>query len=309
VALEVFVRVLLPIVVVVGAGFLLRRRLGLDVRSVNRVSIYLLSPALIFVALTEARLGAAETLRLGTFVTVFVLSIGVLTWSVSRALGYDTVTTSALTLCAAFMNAGNYGLPLSQFAFGEEGFRRAVVFFVVQAVLTQTLAIYIAGAGRGGWRGGLARLGRMPHVYAVLAALLFRWRGIRLDEQEDGTLVHLFRGVELLSDAAVPVLLIVLGLQLAESRGVRHGREVALATVVRLLVSVPLAFALARLLHLDELSTRLAIVLSSMPTAVNVSILAVEFDVRPRLVSDVVLVSTALSFVTLTLLLLFLGTG
>jgi predicted permease len=107
VALEVFVRVLLPIVVVVGAGFLLRRRLGLDVRSVNRVSIYLLSPALIFVALTEARLGAAETLRLGTFVTVFVLSIGLLTWFVSRALGYDTATTSALTLCAAFMNAGN----------------------------------------------------------------------------------------------------------------------------------------------------------------------------------------------------------
>jgi malate permease and related proteins len=43
-----------------------------------------------------------------------------------------------------------------------------------------------------------------------------------------------------------------------------------------------------------------------MPTAVNVIVLALEFDLRPKLVSSIVIVSTALSFVTLTVLLVVL---
>jgi malate permease and related proteins len=49
------------------------------------------------------------------------------------------------------------------------------------------------------------------------------------------------------------------------------------------------------------------VMLSSMPTAVNVTILAIEFNVRPRFVSSVVVVSTAASVFTLTLILVLLG--
>ena len=79
--------------------------------------------------------------------------------------------------------------------------------------------------------------------------------------------------------------------------------------MLRLGLSVPLAVGLSYLLNLDELSTKLAVMLSSMPTAVNVTILAIEFNVRPRLVSSVVVVSTAASVFTLTLILVLLGVG
>ena len=59
--------------------------------------------------------------------------------------------------------------------------------------------------------------------------------------------------------------------------------------------------------NLDEFSTMLAVMLSSMPTAVNVAILAMEFNVRPRFVSSVVVVSTAASVFTPTLILARLG--
>jgi predicted permease len=42
---------------------------------------------------------------------------------------------------------------------------------------------------------------------------------------------------------------------------------------------------------------------------VNVTILAIEFNVRPRFVSSVVVVSTAASVFTLTLILVVLGVG
>jgi malate permease and related proteins len=77
--------------------------------------------------------------------------------------------------------------------------------------------------------------------------------------------------------------------------------------VLRLGLSVPLAVGLSYLLNLDELSTKLAVMLSSMPTAVNVTILAIEFNVRPRFVSSAVVVSTSASVFTLTLILVLLG--
>jgi malate permease and related proteins len=42
---------------------------------------------------------------------------------------------------------------------------------------------------------------------------------------------------------------------------------------------------------------------ASMPTAVNMVLYSLEFDARPRFVAGVVVVTTALSLVTLTVLL------
>ncbi len=306
-ALTVFAQVLLPILVVVASGYLLQRRLELDLHSVNRLSLYLLSPALIFSSLAQSRIEATETLRIAAFMTLFVVAIGLVTWLVALVLRLDRIDRAALMLCVMFMNAGNYGLPAARFAFGQEGFERAVLFFVVQAILAQTLAIYIAGAGHGDRRGGLVQLLKMPQIYAVLAVLAVRLGGLRLDPEGEGILNDVFRGVDLVGDAAVPLLLIVLGLQLAETGRIGEGPKVALATVLRLGLSVPLAIGLSYALNLDGLSTKLAITLSSMPTAVNVTILAIEFNVRPRFVSSVVVVSTAASVFSLTLILVLLG--
>ena len=303
-ALTVFAQVLLPILVVVASGYLLQRRLELDLHSVNRLSLYLLSPALIFSALAQSRIEATETIRITAFMTLFVVAIGLVTWLVALVLRLDGIDRAALMLCVMFMNAGNYGLPAARFAFGQEGFDRAVLFFVVQAILAQTFAVYIAGAGHGDRLGGLVQLLRMPQVYAVLAALR---EGLRLDPEGEGIMNDVFRGVDLVGDAAVPLLLIVLGLQLAETGRIGEWPKVALATVLRLGLSVPLAVGLSYALNLDGLSTNLAIMLSSMPTAVNVTILAIEFDVRPRFVSSVVVVSTAASVFSLTLILVLLG--
>ena len=306
-ALTVFAQVLLPILVVVASGYLLQRRLELDLQSVNRLSLYLLSPALIFSALAQSRIEATEALRIGAFMTLFVVSIGLVTWLVALVLRLDGIDRAALMLCVMFMNAGNYGLPAARFAFGQEGFDRAVLFFVVQAILAQTLAIYIAGAGHGDRLGGLVQLLKMPQVYAVLTVLAVRLGGLRLDPEGEGILNDVFRGVDLVGDAAVPLLLIVLGLQLAETGRISEGPKVALATALRLGLSVPLAIGLSYALNLDGLSTKLAVMLSSMPTAVNVTILAIEFNVRPRFVSSVVIVSTAASVFSLTLILVLLG--
>ena len=98
-AFSVFAQVLLPIMVVVASGYLLQRMFVLDLHSVNRLSLYLLSPALIFSSLVQSQIEVAETLRIGAFMTLFVISIGATTWLVALALRLDTIDRAAM--CSA----------------------------------------------------------------------------------------------------------------------------------------------------------------------------------------------------------------
>ncbi len=49
------------------------------------------------------------------------------------------------------MNAGNMGLPLALFAFGEPGLQRATIFYVIMSTLQHSLGIYILSGDRG-WK-------------------------------------------------------------------------------------------------------------------------------------------------------------
>ena len=62
---------------------------------VNRLSLYLLSPALIFSSLAQSRIEVTETLRIGAFMTMFVISIGTITWLVALLLQLDTIDRAA----------------------------------------------------------------------------------------------------------------------------------------------------------------------------------------------------------------------
>jgi predicted permease len=147
----------------------------------------------------------------------------------------------------------------------------------------------------------------MPQLYAVGAALALRWVGPEIVTASENIASNLFRGVSLMGDAAIPILLVLLGAELARAKidtGDLAG--ISVAVVIRIFAAVPISYGLAYVLGLGPLPTKLAVVLGSMPTAVNVIVLALEFDLRPKLVSSIVIVSTVLSFVTLTVLLVVL---
>jgi predicted permease len=300
---RVFSEVLLPIVVVAALGFAFRSRVPLDLRSLNRLGIYVLSPCLIFNTLLRADLSGGQTVRMLLFTLICIVLMGCLSLAASALLRLSRVEQSAFLLSTMFMNSGNYGLPLARFAFGEVGFQYAVLFYLVQAFLSQTLAVFIAARGQASSRDALGEVLRLPLLYAALGAMALRWLFGPPGDDTPMLLQGLEAGVQLLANAALPVLLLLLGMQLAEARAPSEGRRVALAVSMRLLLAAPLAYGVAMLLGLNAAATSVGLIQASMPTAVNVTILALEFDVRPRFVSSVVVVSTLASVATLTLLL------
>ena len=232
-----------------------------------------------------------------------IVLMGVLTYICARPLRLDQAALSALLLSTMFMNAGNYGLPTTRFAFGEEGLQRALLFFIPQTLLAQVLAVPIAGMASGTRGNPLLQVLRMPQIYAALAGLLARAVGINLIGEGHDIITALFRGVALMSDAALPLLLLLLGMQLAQGVAVEQRGLPTLAVVLRLLISPVLAYGVARLLGLNDLSMRVVVLEASMPTAVNMVLYSLEFDARPGFVAGVVVVTTVLSLATLALLL------
>jgi len=303
--------VLLPVALVAAVGYVLRMRFALDQATLNRVVIYGMNPALIFTALLAADLRGAGALRMLALSVGGAVAMGLLAAVVGLALGLRGGSLSALLLVSMFMNSGNYGLPVALFAFGEEGFAQALFYFVAQSVMGQTLGVAVAAAGAAQGRAGLARevagrVLRMPQIYATAAALLLRATGFNPAAQ-DSALLGIFRALTLLGEATLPMMLLVLGAQLAGGVVREEPRLVALACTMRLLVSPLVAYGLGRALGMDDLSLAVGVMLAGMPAAVHTTITAIEFESRPSLVVATVVASSLLSLGTLAALLAVVG--
>jgi predicted permease len=197
------------------------------------------------------------------------------------------------------MNAVNYGLPVNLFAFGQEGFDRAAVFAVFETTLTFSLAVFVAARGNLPWRKALLPLIKMPVLWAAILGISFRALGVELP-------LPLQRAVTILAGAAVPVVILMLGMQVA-GLTVRRVRPSAIAaTIGRLGVSPLVGLLLVSILSPEPLTAKVLILEAAMPTSVNVTLIASEFKSDPDLVATVALLTTVLSIVTVALWVLIL---
>ncbi|MBI3961382.1 MAG: AEC family transporter [Deinococcus sp.] len=293
---DILLNIILPVFVLVGFGFLLRKALVVDVQSLSRTVLYLFAPALIFSSLTRSKLTGTDFAQIVGFVLLFTLLMGGVVWAASRALGLSQARKNAFYLSTLFLNAGNYGLPLSLFAYGQPGLERAVIFFATTSLLTNTVALYLASRGQADVRRSALNVLRMPMVYALATAILLRATGVSLPQ-------FLSQPLELAGNAAVPVLLVTLGMELSQIKLDTGLWMVGVAAALRLLAAPLVALLVASILGLAGVTRQVCITQASMPTAVMTMVMAMEFGTDPRFVTSVVLVSTLASALTLTLLI------
>lgn len=303
----------LPVMLVAAVGFALGRLRDVRADALGTVTVYVLSPCLVFHSLATTTLGGGAVLRVAVgVVAVVVVMVGV-GEVVSRALGYDPAERGAFVLTASFPNAGNYGIPLSRFAFGAVGQSVAVLYIAVQSVLLYTLGVVLASRGRAtDLREAVAHVFRLPLVYAVALAGLVRFLGI-----VPPTGGSLMRTVGLVGNAAIPVMLLVLGLQLANTTGARSFSRASVPTALKLLVAPAVAVAVAFAVGLTAGDVGRVFVLEcAMPAAVTPLVLVMEFSGEGAdtasaadAVGTVVLATTLCSVVTVTALLWALRNG
>lgn len=299
--LKIFVDNIVPILLIAGVGFIVGRQFNVDPKPVSTVIFYLLSPSLVFVLLVESNIGG------GDFAKVFVMTITLqlimvtLAYLLGRAQTTTPVERANLMLSAFMLNAGNFGLSLIAFAFEDrpEVLGWAVVVFVSNVTMNYSMGVFVASNGRADWKASLINVAQTPAIYGVVLAFLIRGT--------DATVpASIWRAVSRLADAAIPMMLVLLGLQLGRSAQIKNVRLVMTGATLRLLVSPLVALGLVAIFGLDA-DARVAFILqTSMPTAVLSVVMATQFDLDRDLGLNLVMATTLLCPISLSVLIFLL---
>ena len=297
-----------------GIGFVLGRAKTIDPDPLNTVVVYVLAPALVFHSLATTDLGGGTLVRVVAGVTIYTVAMILVAEGVGRVFGRSDPLLSALVLVSAFPNSGNYGVPVSEFAFGATGRSTAVLYLAAQGVLIYTVGVYIAS--RGGGSGGLAgvkRAFKIPLVYAVVAALAARWAGVVPPDASTA-----MSTLKLVGDASIPVMLLILGIQLARTDYGAALRRAGTANVLKMVVAPVVGIGVALAMGFENPTVAKVFALECvMPAAVTPLILVTEFAGGEQVggvevaeyASTVVLTTTLVSVPLLTVFIALLDAG
>lgn len=313
---SIVTEVLLPILLMVAVGAVVRWRFHLDTATLSKLNLWIFSPAFIFDKVANSTLPWSSMGGVVLITVMQVVCLGVVVWVVGRVLGgASRATLTTVALAAMFYNSGNYGIPLAELAYPKQlavkdgGATQAFVA-MSQNFLVFTLGMWLATRHEEGatWRKSLGRVFSLPAVPVLVVALLAR---AYLQGGTAETPHHLpapiAKTTAYLSAGLVPVSLVTLGSQLAA--GWRRPRWRPLATVcVTRLVFAPLQMALMlkgfhlmgwRTLDLWPWPAEVLIVTSAVPSAVNILLLTIETGGDRELAADCVFWTTVISPVSI----------
>lgn len=298
---DLFLNVCAPIFFVVGLGWLLDRKFRLHLETLVKLNIYLLVPAFIFTRVLDTELGGQEALQIVGFTLATIASMFVLSTIAAKALGMHAQQRQALRLATMFYNCGNYGLPLVTLAFGHEGAAVQVYVLATMNVATFTLGLFLAqerGEKPGAhWR-ALNGMLRQPTLYALLAGVLAKSLGLRLQE-----VTWLWQPLDLLQAALVGFALLTLGVQMSQTRPAPFHAPLYAALGIRLILSPLLALGLTQLMGFPPAVAASLVLATGAPTAVNTALLAHEFGGDISFATSSVYYTTLFSMLTTTVTL------
>jgi predicted permease len=298
--LNTFANNLLPILLLGGAGFALGKYLAVPPQPLGRAIFYIFAPLLVFNILDQSQLSLGSISGMMAFAVVVMLVVAGMAYLAGRLMHLDGSVLIVVVLTTMFANNGNYGLPLISFAFGPTALAYASVYYATLSLLFYTLGVLIASSGHKPPKEALLGLFKVPAIYAILMAVVLNRVGWQLP-------TPLERTVTLAAQAAVPAMLVLLGLELSRVKWTRNLQALSIPAVGRLIIGPLFAWGLAALTGLKGAARQAGITEGGMPSAVMTTILAAEYDLEPSLITAIVFLTTIISPLTLTPLLYYLG--
>lgn len=295
--LLILLNVVVPAFVVIAAGMILGRTLQLELTSLNRAALYGAVPALVFTTLATTELGTSSVSVLVGGQLLFLLSMTLLAHLVSGRL--TGAARRGFIATSLFGNSANMMLPVTLFAFGEAGLERALVLFVLSSVILYTFGPLVLGGSS--WRElPLAGVLRLPVIWAALAGIGLNLLGVTLP-------AGVMRGLGLLGDAAIPLVLLVLGVQMQRTGVMRPTPVNWAGTGFKLVVGPLVGHAVAWTLGARGLDLAVLTLLAAMPPAVNTFMLALEFGGDAEEVARTVTLATFSALFTVSVVVWLLG--
>lgn len=272
----------IPVFLLIAAGFLFAHWKKISLTSVTEIIVYLGTPCLVFGSLASKPLYVADIAVLFSGIAIMFAAVGLL---VCLYFSVFRLRSRGFALPALFMNAGNMGIPLALFAFGQAGFQRATLMFVILTFLQYSLGIYILN-GRGNW----AEIFRLPLIYAALTGLAVNQAQIQIPEV-------LMQSITMLGQATIPIMLVTLGYRLYQFESLQWGHAVG-GALVRIAGGFAAAHIAVYLIGAEGVNRQVLLLYGSLPAAVINFVFTEKYRQDPSLAASIVVISTFLSIFT-----------
>jgi len=284
------------IVVLIALGAVLAQLGVIDAagqRTLSTLAFFVASPALLLTVLEDSDLDAVFSDNIVAMAAAVVVSA---TPSVAvslarrRGLG-DTVVG---TLCSSYQNAGNLGIPIAAYVLGDPAL--VAPLLLMQLLVLQPFALTLLDVADSDQRPHLGRILTRPVRNPITIGSLL---GVVLAATDVDLPSAVQDPLALVGGMAVPAMLLAYGVSLRlgplPGRGV-PAADLAITVALKMVVQPLAAYAVGRFALGLEGDALLAVtVLSALPTAQNVFIIASRYDRAVLLARDAIFVSTIVS--------------
>lgn len=230
---------------------------------------------------------------LGTM-AIYLLATGV---ALLRRRGVEEAAVEAQ--CAVIGNVGFLGIPMLVLLLGEAAIGPVMLVLAVDLVVFGSLIVILVTGSRDGRMSlGILRtvglgLLRNPMIVSIVLGLAVSALALPLPEPVNAL-------VTILGNAATPGALFAIGASLASKSAERIAVAGWLSFAKLVLHPAAVAFAALVLFEVEPYAAGVMIAAAALPVAGNVYILAQHYGVAPARVSASILVSTALSVLTVS---------
>ena len=293
---ERILSIILPVFITIALGYGYGRWRGDSVRAemvpVNRISIDVLCPLLVLTSFASKDFDLSANINLIVAGMVISLGSGLLAWPVARLLGYDARTFVPPMM---YNNCGNMGLPLAALAFGSAGLPAAVALFMAGSLVYFSAGIKIIESRRG--TGGHAswKFLTSPMMLAMIAGIVLAATRVAIPG-------GLFKSMQMLGEACIPLMLFALGVRMLDV-SFRSWRIGLVGALVCPLSGIAVAWLLDGMFAFSADQRGQLYLFAALPPAVLCFLVAEQFGQEPDKVAAIVMLGNlaAVVFVPLGL--------
>jgi malate permease and related proteins len=279
----------LPVALIISIGYVAGKNLKLDISTLSVLSVYILAPALVINSLYRTQVSGNNVLLLLLAYTVISVILYGIVWTIALLLKFSDDDRRSLFAITLSPNNGNMGLSIIAFALGDGGLERAIIYMIGSSIFLFGILPAILKGGSIGQ--SLNLTWKLPLFWSIVIGFALHWLKIQLP-------FNLDKSIEWLGVAAIPMALIILGMQLQQTKFSFSLPEMGFS-VVKLTIAPCVAYGVALAFNLTGLDLQVLVLQTCMPTAVNTLVIAQEFGGNVNMIAKTIIISTLFSFATI----------
>lgn len=308
--MQALIEVILPVFLVVGAGYGAAWRGWIEDHAVEALMKFAQSyaiPCLLFLAITRIDLSAVfDPALLGSFYTGAIAGFVLGLLGARFLFGRDWEDAVAVGFACLFSNSLLLGLPITERAYGPEALAANFAIIAVHSPACYMIGITAMEIARASGTGVLSGLGRVVKGLASNALVIGIVLGMAVNLSGATLPGMAVDALELLARAGLPTALFGLGGVLFRYRPEGDFRLIAFICALSLIVHPAVVWALGSLSGLSQSQFRSAVITAAAAPGVNAYLFASMYGRAKRVVASAVLLGTGLCVLTIWAWMAFL---